>query len=66
MNQRTIEKKYKNKFRKLFARALSWSLGAKVPPARISFEVIEENGEQKLKGHYHNYSMTVRIGPKED
>lgn len=66
MNKRTIEKRYKNKFRKLFARALSWSLGTKVPPARISFEVIEENGEQKLKGHYHNYSMTVRIGPKED
>lgn len=66
MNKRTVEKKYKNKFRRVFAMALSYTLGAKVPPSRISFEVIEENGESKLIGHYHNYEIKVKLpGEKE-
>lgn len=65
MNKRTIEKKYKNKFRRVFAKTLSWALGAKVPPSRISFEVIEEDGKQKMIGRYHNYSLIVGIGQKE-
>jgi hypothetical protein len=65
VNKRTIEKKYKNKFRRVFAKTLSWALGAKVPPSRISFEVIEEDGKQKVIGHYHNYTMTLKIGQME-
>lgn len=65
MNKRTIEKKYKNRFRRVFAKTLSWALGAKVPPSRISFEMIEEGGQQKLIGRYHNYTMELKIGHKE-
>lgn len=65
MNKRTIEKRYKNRFRRVFARTLTWALGAKVPPSRISFEVIEEDGKQKMIGHYHNYSLIICIGQKE-
>lgn len=66
MNKRTVEKKYKNKFRRVFAMALSYTLGAKIPPSRISFEVIEEAGGPKLIGHYHNYEIKVKLpGEKE-
>lgn len=61
MNKRITEKRIKNRFRKVFANTLSWALEAKVPPSRISMDIIEENGEHKMVGNYHNYTMTVRL-----
>ena len=61
MNKRITEKRIKNRFRKVFAKILSWGLDAKVPPSRISMDIIEVDGEHQMVGNYHNYTMTVRL-----
>ena len=50
MNKRITEKRYKNKFRKVFAKTMTDATGIKFKPSRIKFHCEEEDGHHYLTG----------------
>ena len=65
MNRRIREKRYKNKFRKVFARTMFEATGIKFKPSRIKFSCGDEDGHHYLIGTCRGWSLRANFSCAE-
>ena len=65
MNKRITEKRYKNKFRKVFAKTMTDATGIKFKPSRIKFRCEDAEGHHYLIGSCRGWNLRANFSCAE-
>ena len=65
MKKRIIEKRYKNRFRKVFAKTMTDATGIKFKPSRIKFRCEDAEGHHYLIGSCRGWSLRANFSCAE-
>lgn len=64
MNKRITEKRYKRKFQRVFANAMSFFIDRHIKPSRVRLSVYEMDGEAMwMVGKIQGIEMKLRLFP---